>query len=446
MVNNIWFIGGWVTPDGEQLTTVEDKTQAYLDGAIHIQPEQDYVIVSRWNKSNDAFVHEFLHMYPPPEDFKIKFVSKEPSTEEMNRIFGRSKLLNKKADPTVQQYGQPTPANPMEDKKEEEKELKIKKPILPGQPGNPPENQASNGPLVQQQSSMDKEAERTILPAEPRREGKSPYDYDPRMLNRTTPIAQPPTVEQGAAPSWVTGSKRASILDKKVAKRKVADDYGSVEDLQRFLSNFDSEAKVHFISAASTYPKIELPIYETWNNGGVPTVSLDTDQFLEYVNNLNKPRKPATPAAPTAGLRRRRDYGEKVAINRTPGAPGPDYKAVTKDKSIYNDAAPAGGVGEGPSFPQEETSAAYLRKEEARNRRQANGELAALGQRYHASMPIQEIKEILKKYRFDPEAMDGIYTGHDGKMHEQCGPKTWIAMTWHKLPRTGTWEIVAYLS
>jgi hypothetical protein len=374
------------------------------------------------------------------------------------------KLFRKKAEPQVQQYGQPTPANPMEDKKEEEKDLKIKKPVLPGQPGNPPTNQATNGPLVEQQASIDKEAERTLMPEQPRPKGKSQYDYDPRLQNRTMPIAQPTTRAEGA-PSWVTGSKRPKLLDKaamreryaqeikKMARKtagikKVADDYGTVEDLTNFLSHFDSDAKVRFESAAPTYPKIVLPIYESWNNGGVPTISLDTDAFLEYVNNQNKPRapKPPTPTQPaTAGLRRRRDYGEKRAVGITPGAPGPDYKAVTKDKSILNDAPPA-GFDPNPETMGQGADAATKRRDEKRNRTKANAELAALGRRYHTGMPIQTIREILERYGFNPEAMDGIYTGHEGKMHEQAGPNTWISMTWHKMPRTGTWEIVAYLS
>lgn len=85
-------------------------------------------------------------------------------------------------------------------------------------------------------------------------------------------------------------------------------------------------------------------------------------------------------------------------------------------------------------------------REEAAARKKANNDLAILSRKYHHGMPIQEIKDILQKYGFNPEVMDGIYTGEEGKIHEQTGPRTWIAMTWHKLPRTGLWEIVAYLS
>jgi len=485
--------------------------------------------------------------------------------------------LFKKADPEVKQYGQPTPANPLDNgnKDEKDEDLKIKKPSIPGQPGNEPGNNAGNGPLLPNgnpiQADMEKEAERTLLPEQPRPKSKSQYDYDPRMQNRTMPIAQPTTRAEGA-PSWVTGaSRRPKLLNKNAemsvpdkhefriavqtlkmpdamlgvmggpskeqalqtlarhgyrwddadymrggkglkraavdttsgewqitqtpdgsfryvnhnakllttgfgsqeglernadiirmsgsalvqmqqryaqefpqgksaSVRKVADDYGTVADLQNFLSSFDTDAKIRFISAVSTYPQIELPIYETWNNGGVPTISLDTDPFYAHIEKLNKEmadrrNRPAAPAPVSAS--------KKVAIGITPGVPGPDYKAVTKDKSILNDAPPAGELG-GAMGP--EVDKAKARRDEKRNRTRANNDLAAIGRRYHSSMPLQEMKEILAKYGFNPEAMDGIYTGEEGKMHEQAGPNTWISMTWHKMPRTGTWEIVAYLS
>ncbi len=496
-VLDIWKSGGWVMPDGKHVVHVQNEEQALRDGALHVVIAKDGVAdISRWNQDADDLVHRFMASTPPPEDLYMRFHSVEPHEEQMKRIFGRSKLLNKKAETAVKQYGQPTPANPMYEDKKVEDDLKIKKPMLPGQPGNPPANAATNGPLVEQQASVEKEADRTLMPQETTKQTPGAYGYDPGMAHRKLPIAQPPTREQGAAPSWVTGSKRAvdsrelldrahtelltlathynvrdsrvinllaelenflgiemrplrraSLFNKKAAKKKVADNYGTVEDLQNFLGKFDVDAKVRFISAVSTYPQIELPIYETWNAGGVPTISLDTDPFYNHLEKLNKEREQRRQPSPTAGLRRRRDYGEsKVAIGITPGAPGPDYKAVTKDKSILNEAAPAGGVGEGPAFPPAEVDKAKARRDEKRNRTRANDELAFLGRKYHTSMPIQEMRDILVKHGFNGEAMDGIYTGEDGKMHEQCGPNTWISMTWHKMPRTGTWEIVAYLS
>jgi hypothetical protein len=348
----------------------------------------------------------------------------------------KAKLLRRAVE--VKQYGQPTPANPMDEEKKVEKDLKIKKPMLPGQPGNPPQNDATNGPLLQQ-SAVEKEAERTILPAEPppNPEKKSPYAYDPHMKEYTHPIAQPTTEEEGAVPEWVTGSKRAKFLNKKAAITPG----GSWETVQtpdgqfRFVNHAEKLATTGFGSEEALMRNADIIRVDKG------TLKLMRERYLKEF-----PQHQASKKTPT-GLRRRRDYGEsKVAIGVTPGAPGPDYKAVTKDKSIYNDAAPAGDVGEGPAFPSEEVSAAKSRAVEARNRRQANDDLAALCRKYHANLPIQEIKAILVKHGFNGEAMDGIYTGRDGKMHEQCGPRTWVAMTWHKLERSGLWEIVAYVS
>jgi len=83
---------------------------------------------------------------------------------------------------------------------------------------------------------------------------------------------------------------------------------------------------------------------------------------------------------------------------------------------------------------------------EASRKNKANKALDALCRGYHKSIPLTEIKEILSANGFNDEAVDGIYTGREGRSHEQVGPKTWMMMTWHKMEESGTWEVVAYLS
>ena len=83
---------------------------------------------------------------------------------------------------------------------------------------------------------------------------------------------------------------------------------------------------------------------------------------------------------------------------------------------------------------------------ESSRRNKANKALDILCRKYHQSLPLTEIKEILSANGFNADAVDGIYTGREGKSHEQVGPKTWMMMTWHKMEETGTWEVVAYLS
>jgi len=86
-------------------------------------------------------------------------------------------------------------------------------------------------------------------------------------------------------------------------------------------------------------------------------------------------------------------------------------------------------------------------KQEKSHRDKATKEIVALTtNKYFQSIPAKEIGEILTKHGFDEEAMFGIYTGRQGKIHEQVGPKTWISMTWYKMEESGKYEIVAYLS
>jgi hypothetical protein len=86
-------------------------------------------------------------------------------------------------------------------------------------------------------------------------------------------------------------------------------------------------------------------------------------------------------------------------------------------------------------------------KQEKSLRTKANAEITKLiKNKYFTGLPIKEVQEILSKYGFDASALDGIYTGRDGKDHEQVGPKTWISMSWHRMEESGRYEFIAYLS
>lgn len=76
----------------------------------------------------------------------------------------------------------------------------------------------------------------------------------------------------------------------------------------------------------------------------------------------------------------------------------------------------------------------------------ANKALDVLCKKYYKSLPLDEIKKVLKDNGFNEDAVDGIYTGREGRSHEQVGPKSWLSMTWHKMEESGNWEVVAYIS
>ena len=65
--------------------------------------------------------------------------------------------------------------------------------------------------------------------------------------------------------------------------------------------------------------------------------------------------------------------------------------------------------------------------------------------KYWDGIPVKEIKEILEKYKFDTNNLDGIYTGAEGSIHEPVGFNKYIKMTWYKM-ESGKYEIVAYVN
>lgn len=83
-------------------------------------------------------------------------------------------------------------------------------------------------------------------------------------------------------------------------------------------------------------------------------------------------------------------------------------------------------------------------------RRRKNAVNAALYQmgynKWYDGIPLTEIRDLLERFGFNGDCMEGIYCGADGQMNEKVeGSNTYIAMTWHKMP-SGRYEIVAYLS
>jgi hypothetical protein len=81
---------------------------------------------------------------------------------------------------------------------------------------------------------------------------------------------------------------------------------------------------------------------------------------------------------------------------------------------------------------------------EPRARKVANELLFELSKTYYPAIPNGDIDAVLRAVGFR-ELEPGIYCGHEGRMSEQVGPKSWFTMTWYKMP-SGSYEIVAYVS
>ena len=84
--------------------------------------------------------------------------------------------------------------------------------------------------------------------------------------------------------------------------------------------------------------------------------------------------------------------------------------------------------------------------DEKRARTAVNRKLQNVSRTYWKTLsaPLHVIDGWLREEGFTALA-DGIYTGTEGRVHEQVGPRTWIALTWCKM-ESGHYEIVAYLS
>jgi hypothetical protein len=65
---------------------------------------------------------------------------------------------------------------------------------------------------------------------------------------------------------------------------------------------------------------------------------------------------------------------------------------------------------------------------------------------YPDTVPWQEIDAILAEHGFDWRRDESaVTTGADGRVHYQVGPKTWLLVSWYRMP-SGRYEVVAYVS
>jgi hypothetical protein len=79
-----------------------------------------------------------------------------------------------------------------------------------------------------------------------------------------------------------------------------------------------------------------------------------------------------------------------------------------------------------------------------KNTNQVNQALTELGKVYHSTLPIDQIDAILTAGGLR-NLEEGIYCGHEGRVHEQVGDRNWFVMTWFRMP-SGRFEVVAYVS
>jgi len=82
--------------------------------------------------------------------------------------------------------------------------------------------------------------------------------------------------------------------------------------------------------------------------------------------------------------------------------------------------------------------------EERNARRRVNNALNTLGRLYHDGLPIDRVDDILTAHGFEP-TQPAIYCGRDGRVTERVGERSYLTLTWHKMP-SGRYEVVAYVN
>ena len=62
---------------------------------------------------------------------------------------------------------------------------------------------------------------------------------------------------------------------------------------------------------------------------------------------------------------------------------------------------------------------------------------------YHDAVPVKAVSEAVEKHGFSGKALDGIYTGKEGRASSRIGPRTFMHMQWYKMP-SGKYEVNGY--
>lgn len=77
--------------------------------------------------------------------------------------------------------------------------------------------------------------------------------------------------------------------------------------------------------------------------------------------------------------------------------------------------------------------------------RRLNTNLTQLTRNAYFDSPCPNIlARCIEEVGFNTDALDGIYTGADGRIHEDIGEGVFLTLTWHKMEVTGRFEVVAY--
>lgn len=86
------------------------------------------------------------------------------------------------------------------------------------------------------------------------------------------------------------------------------------------------------------------------------------------------------------------------------------------------------------------------RKEINRCTRRLNVELAKIGKEHYDHLPIVRISNLVEEWGFSADELEGIYCGHEGRVHQSIGDGKFIVITWARVGDRNRFEIVSYVS
>jgi len=78
--------------------------------------------------------------------------------------------------------------------------------------------------------------------------------------------------------------------------------------------------------------------------------------------------------------------------------------------------------------------------------RKVNVELAKMGRVYYDKLPVGRIIALLEENDFDTENLEGIWCGHEGRVHESIGDGKFILVAWCRVGDNGRFELTSYVS
>jgi len=79
--------------------------------------------------------------------------------------------------------------------------------------------------------------------------------------------------------------------------------------------------------------------------------------------------------------------------------------------------------------------------------RKVNSELYQLGLEFHdtLSYSLNTIDRILTKHGFATPSAEPIFSGLEGRLHQEVGEGKWLTVSWHRFD-TGRYEVTAYVN